>query len=254
MGGQTLIFNAETGLTGNSAIPFSNLWSHWQILTMCPKLGVEHANGIQTKMGRSKTENGERAAGLVNSELFGAVNREALRSLQDSAQSVVLEKGQTLFLQGDVADAIYIVEEGSIEVSILGETGKKLTLNVMRSNDVFGEIAALDGGVRTASAAAVSPSKLRKISRQAIFQVMQDHPDLAIENHSPALRPNSLDFAAGRRSGDGEHGKEAGPETDRPEQEVCDGRRDASDVPSRTCRLSGRDAGIRQQDTPALDQ
>lgn len=132
-------------------------------------------------MGRSKTENGERAAGLVNSELFGAVNREALRRLQDSAQSVVLEKGQTLFLQGDVADAIYIVEEGSIEVSILGETGKKLTLNVMRSNDVFGEIAALDGGVRTASAAAASHSKLRKISRQAIFNVMRDHPDLAME-------------------------------------------------------------------------
>ncbi len=56
-----------------------------------------------------------------------------------------LKKGQTLFMQDDPGDALYAVERGSIEISIIGANGKKLSLNIMQPPDVFGEIGALDG-------------------------------------------------------------------------------------------------------------
>lgn len=123
----------------------------------------------------------EKTAGLVNSELFGTVDLDLIQRLQDAAKTVVLEKDEPLFIQGDPADAIYIIEEGIIEVSILSEQGKKLTLNVMRKSDVFGEIAALDGGARTATASALEKTTLRKIHRQEIMNIIADRGDLAVD-------------------------------------------------------------------------
>ncbi len=116
---------------------------------------------------------------LAEAEFFGGSNLEFRNLISNQSQLVQLEKGQTLFFQNDPGDAVYIVESGSVEISILNESGKKLILNIIRPPEVFGEIAAFDGGPRTATATATEPTMLSKIARNQVFEIIEANPSLA---------------------------------------------------------------------------
>ena len=75
------------------------------------------------------------------------------------ATEISLEQGQVLFEQGDEGDALYAISEGTLEVSFLAMSGRKLSLTLMKPGEVFGEIALFDSGPRTATIAAAEPSR-----------------------------------------------------------------------------------------------
>ena len=118
---------------------------------------------------------------LAKSELVKYLRKENQTLLIANSTKVSLTAGQNLFFQHDPGDAIYIVKFGAIEINIMSRDGKKLSLNVMQAGDVFGEIAALDGGLRTATATAVEPSELLRLDRAKMFQLIGQHPDLAMD-------------------------------------------------------------------------
>ena len=120
-----------------------------------------------------------RGRGLARSQLIGELGEESLKHLEALGKRVELDAGEVLFFQEDAGDSIYIVETGSIEISILSVSGKKLALNVMQAPDVFGEIAALDGGPRTATATTLEPSTLLRFDRAEILQEIKNRPELA---------------------------------------------------------------------------
>ncbi len=119
--------------------------------------------------------------GLKRSHLIGQLSTESLGHLGALANRVELEKGEVLFFQEDPGDSIYIVDSGVVEISILSVSGKKLALNVMRPPDVFGEIAALDGGPRTATATTLERSTLLRFDRADIMAEIKKRPELAAD-------------------------------------------------------------------------
>jgi putative ABC transport system ATP-binding protein len=83
---------------------------------------------------------------------------------RESAASEVVERtlnaGDELFAQGDVGDLVYVVEEGSIEVSRELVDGSTEILATYGPGSYFGELAPLFGLRRSANATAVVPSRL----------------------------------------------------------------------------------------------
>src|SRR5258705_6420608 len=59
---------------------------------------------------------------------------------------VTVEKGEILFSQGDMGDSLYLVQTGCIEISVYGQCGRRLIVNLMMPGAAFGEIALLDAG------------------------------------------------------------------------------------------------------------
>ncbi len=86
-----------------------------------------------------------------------------------------------IFLEGDEGDAIYLVLSGQVEISILSEDGRKLSLNVLGPGEVFGEISLLDGSPRTASAVSIEEATLLRVSRKDLMRALEDDPRLAID-------------------------------------------------------------------------
>ena len=72
-----------------------------------------------------------------------------------SAREVDVEAGQALATEGEFGHALFAIESGTAEVSADGET--RATLG---PGDVFGEIAVMASGRRTASVVATSPMRL----------------------------------------------------------------------------------------------
>ena len=102
-------------------------------------------------------------------------------ALQALAEPVTLSRGQILFEQGDPGDAIFALNEGLLEVSVFSAEGRKLTLSTLGPGDVFGEIALLDQGPRTASVTARTDSRLSRVRRQALLDQIAARPELAAD-------------------------------------------------------------------------
>ena len=87
--------------------------------------------------------------------------------------------GQHLFVQEDASDRIYGVMGGTIEISLYSPGGQKLVANIEQTRSLVGEIGALDGGPRTATAICLAASELVSLSRAQLFDRIERHPPLA---------------------------------------------------------------------------
>lgn len=118
---------------------------------------------------------------LPETGFLSAASSKLKDLLGDLAKEVRLEVGDTLFDEGDEGEALYAIMEGALEVSVLSSEGRKLALDVMRTGELFGEIALFDPGVRTASVTAVEPCVLLRIRNADILREVRRTPELAID-------------------------------------------------------------------------
>lgn len=89
--------------------------------------------------------------------------------------------GETVFLRGDPGDALYVIEAGRIEVSVLALGGRRSVVNRMGPGEILGEIALLDGGLRSADATAGgSGARLLVLRRGEIVSWLGAHPEAAM--------------------------------------------------------------------------
>lgn len=90
--------------------------------------------------------------------LLAALGPTSLATALAAATRVEVPRGASLFLAGDPADGIYIQAMGLAAVQLPHPAGRTLTLSLTRPGDLLGEIAAFDGGPRTASVTAITPA------------------------------------------------------------------------------------------------
>jgi CRP/FNR family cyclic AMP-dependent transcriptional regulator len=64
--------------------------------------------------------------------------------------------GATLFIEGDRLGVVIVIQRGDVKVCGTAAGGREVVFDVLGPGDVVGELAALDGGVRSASAVALS--------------------------------------------------------------------------------------------------
>jgi CRP-like cAMP-binding protein len=88
--------------------------------------------------------------------------------------------GETIFLEGDEADALYGVLEGRVICTVDSPDGRELTLNSFGPGTFFGEIAFLDGRGRSAAAVAREPSRLIFLRRDAFLPFLKRRPEAAL--------------------------------------------------------------------------
>ncbi len=80
--------------------------------------------------------------------------------------------GEYIFREGDEADCAYIIESGSVQITIKKD-GEDVTVAVLQPGDLFGEMAIIDGLPRSASAFAMEDCHLSVISKDILNQRVQ---------------------------------------------------------------------------------
>ena len=123
----------------------------------------------------------ERAlAALAANPVLGLLSEEARRRLAAGGSQISLEPGRLLCQAGDPGDAVYVLLEGEIEVGIGSVGGHDLRLVSHLPGAIVGEMAALDGGTRSADMAAVRRSSLWRIPRALLIQALESEPKAAV--------------------------------------------------------------------------
>ena len=117
---------------------------------------------------------------LADVELFEHVSDEDRARLAEFIDLCTLAAGDTLFRTGEPGDSLYIVRAGEIELFIKDTAGQKIALAVAGVGEVFGELALLDRGPRTATAVALDDTELLALDRDDLLLLFQKSPNAAL--------------------------------------------------------------------------
>ena len=121
---------------------------------------------------------------------------EHLRELSDIERAALAERidllryaaGETIFNFGDPGNALFIIRSGEVEIFLRNDEGEKIILETSQPGDVFGEVAMLDNGPRTAWVAAVSDVEVLRLDRAHFVDYIRQYPPAALNLLSVAAR------------------------------------------------------------------
>lgn len=86
-----------------------------------------------------------------------------------------IEAGAKVFLETDRGDVMYVVRSGRIDIITYGAI-----LENVRSGGMFGEMALIDGGERSAAALAAENSEIYAIDRATFLTLIREDPEFAL--------------------------------------------------------------------------
>ena len=106
--------------------------------------------------------------------MFASLSTAELDSIASVASEVEVEEGAEIATEGDFGHAFFAVEEGEAEVLQANRSIARLS-----RGDVFGEIALLSSGRRTATVVAVTPMRLISLFKTDVWRLERDAPAVA---------------------------------------------------------------------------
>lgn len=118
---------------------------------------------------------------LSRSTLFRGLSDGGRARLAGAGLIVALDRNAQLCAKGEPGDALFVVMEGEIEVRATTEGGRDVRIAAMGAGSVIGEMAVLDGGVRSADMGAIRRSRLLKIGRDVVLETLKSEPAVLID-------------------------------------------------------------------------
>ena len=101
-----------------------------------------------------------RAALLAGHSFFRSLSDDQVGELASLTHERDFSRGQMIFQKGDAGDSLMAVLAGRVKISTVSADGKEVVFNIINAGEIFGEIALLDGGVRSADATPLEKSHL----------------------------------------------------------------------------------------------
>ena len=112
---------------------------------------------------------------LQQMPIFGGISDEALQFLLARTSTVHVAAGDYFFHEGDLADALYVLEEGKVSITKCWEN-KDCLISYLTEGDCFGEMALIDLCPRSATVCAVEDCSAIELSMGALHELYQLDP------------------------------------------------------------------------------
>lgn len=116
---------------------------------------------------------------LARAQLFRALDRRVLGQLAGRLPQRVVSKGAAIFVQDELGDRMFVLAEGVVKLVLRSSQGGVIELVRHRPPAVFGEVAVLDGGPRSATAEAVQQSRLIVVAREEFLRLLRSDMEVA---------------------------------------------------------------------------
>ena len=118
------------------------------------------------------------AAALQQTTIFGDLHDSALRQLAQVCLQRTYRRGQFLWYQGDPGDYLVVIVRGLVKVTVASPRGDEMLLVTLGPSEVVGELSVIDGGARSASVVALTPTTGIVIGRAPLIALMHRSPEL----------------------------------------------------------------------------
>src|SRR5882762_9969095 len=99
-------------------------------------------------------------ATIARAPLFAALPITAIEDLTSRVTVRKVSVGSAVVAQDEPGDAMFVIMSGRVKVVMFGESGREVTLSLLRAGDSFGEMSLFDQGPRSAHCLAIEPTTL----------------------------------------------------------------------------------------------
>ena len=99
-----------------------------------------------------------------------------LSTINGGRKIVVFARKQTIFVQGDPADAVFYIQKGKVKLTVVSQIGKEATIGILNDGDFFGEGCLTGQPFRLCSATAMTDCSVMRIDKKSMNEVLhQEH-------------------------------------------------------------------------------
>jgi len=116
-----------------------------------------------------------------NCPLFKGLSAEEIASLGSVFAEKIMPEGTTVFIENMAGESLYLIQKGAIKISKMIAEGDEKTLVILGAEDIFGEMAVLDGAPRSATARVAEEAHLLSIRRADYDSLCEQNPRLALK-------------------------------------------------------------------------
>ncbi len=95
-------------------------------------------------------------------------------ALRSEGHRVRFRRGQALFTEGDRAERVFVIERGWVMITSIAPGGREIVLGLRGADDVIGELSALDGSPRSATALALGEVHVTVAPSSALTRALRD--------------------------------------------------------------------------------
>ena len=114
-------------------------------------------------------------------ELLQVMSEEAQQRFNTMVRKTKCRRGEWVFVHGDRADSIYLVQSGRMKITALSEDGHEVVHEIVGPGEIFGDTSTILGIPRTTSAQALETSLLCEIRRKDFESLLIAHPELSLQ-------------------------------------------------------------------------
>ncbi|MEX2100126.1 MAG: Crp/Fnr family transcriptional regulator [Acidimicrobiia bacterium] len=116
---------------------------------------------------------------LARVPMFAGASADVIDRLAACCRERDVDKSAPVFLEGDPGDALYVVVDGLVKISVFSVDGDEAAFRAVGAGGAFGELSALDGAPRSASAIALRPTRLLALPGEVLRSTIRTEPALA---------------------------------------------------------------------------
>ena len=141
------------------------------------------------------------AVAIKHIPFFSGLSREDLARIVGKLEEVRFSAGQVIVKQGEIGDALYMVQTGAVEVVLEQEGLRVESVAILGPLECFGEMSLFTGQKRSATVLALLDSAVLKLSKDTWEELLSQHPSLSLhfcKVLSQRLAETDRDISKGR--------------------------------------------------------
>jgi signal transduction histidine kinase len=116
---------------------------------------------------------------LLRVPLFAALADDDLEWIARACESTDLAAGEVVAAEGDEGDALFVIAAGELEV-VKRSRSTDVPIARLGPGEIVGEMAVLEGSPRNATIRAVEPSRIIRVGRDAVLELVRTRPAAAM--------------------------------------------------------------------------
>ena len=102
-----------------------------------------------------------------------------LTKVGQGKSKVTYRSKQTVFAQGDAADAVFYVESGRVKLTVVSSRGKEAVIGVLEAGSFFGEGSLAGQPLRMSTANAIQATTLVRVGKSTMVRLLHREPEFA---------------------------------------------------------------------------
>jgi CRP/FNR family transcriptional regulator, cyclic AMP receptor protein len=93
---------------------------------------------------------------------------------------VAFTRKQSIFLQGDPADAVFHIKRGTVGLNVVSRAGKQATIGILKAGDFFGESCLTEQPLRLCSATVMTDCLVMRMEKNVVAELLHREPGFAV--------------------------------------------------------------------------